>query len=296
MNLTLTLASAGIGVLVGLTGAGGGALMTPMLILLFNVTPGAAISSDLVAALFMRPLGGIVHWRRGTVHVELVRWLALGSIPAAFTGAYLLHAIGAGKGATTAVEEALGAALLLGAAGMIVRQTIRRRNPALDATAVLELRRGPTVAIGALGGLVVGATSVGAGSLMIVLLLFVYPSLTASRLVGTDLVQAIPLTAAAALGQLAFGHVVLSVTGALIVGSVPGVLVGSLLSSRAPDRLVRGAVTVAVGAAGLKYVGTAAVGVLVGALVLVAIVVGLSLRDRRSASETVAAALAMPLD
>ncbi len=294
MNLTLTLASAGIGVLVGLTGAGGGALMTPMLILFFNVAPGAAISSDLVAALFMRPLGAAVHFRRGTVHLELVRWLALGSVPAAFVGAYVLHLVGGATGATIAVEQALGAALLLGAAGMLVRQLFRRRDPAADARQAITARRGPTIAIGALGGLVVGSTSVGAGSLMIVLLLFLYPSLTASRLVGTDLVQAIPLTAAAALGQLAFGHVVLSVTASLIVGSVPGVVAGSLLSSRAPDRIVRGAVTVAVVAAGLKYVGLPPVGVLLGATLVLAAVVGLALRDRRAAASP-RAELALPV-
>jgi len=111
------------------------------------------------------------------------------------------------------------------------------------------------VAIGMVGGLVVGLTSVGSGSLMIVLLLFVYPMLGANQMVGTDLTQAVPLTAAAALGALAFGHVEFGVTLSLIIGSVPAVLIGSFLSSRAPDRYVRPAITFVIFASGLKYVG-----------------------------------------
>ena len=282
-SLPLTLASAGIGALVGLTGAGGGALMTPMLILFFSVKPSSAISSDLVATLFMRPIGGAVHWRRGTVNFELVGWLALGSVPAAFAGAYLLHVFGGTAGAQVLVERLLGGALLLGAAGMLARQVLRpRRATGMGAPSASDgsLRRLATVAIGALGGVVVGATSVGSGSLMIVLLLWAYPGLAASSLVGTDLVQAIPLTAAAALGQLLFGHVALAVTSSLVLGSVPGVLVGSLLSSRAPDRLVRGGVTVAIVAAGLKYVGLPDIALLIGAGAVALAVVALAFSNR----------------
>jgi uncharacterized membrane protein YfcA len=112
-----------------------------------------------------------------------------------------------------------------------------------------------TIAIGIVGGLIVGMTSVGSGSLMIVLLLFAYPTIGANQLVGTDLTQAVPLTLAAALGALAFGHVVLDVTGSLIIGSVPAVLVGSMLSSTIPDRYVRPAIAFVIFASGLKYVG-----------------------------------------
>src|ERR1700735_261348 len=111
----IVLGSAIIGLLVGMTGAGGGALMTPMLILLFGVTPAAAISSDLVAAVVMRPIGAAVHWRRASVNVRLVGWMALGSVPAAFAGAYLLHRLGHTKTAQKHIELALGVALLIGA-------------------------------------------------------------------------------------------------------------------------------------------------------------------------------------
>lgn len=257
MDPYLVLGSAIIGLLVGLTGAGGGALMTPMLILLFSVKPSAAISSDLVATLVMRPVGAAVHFTRHTVNLRLVAWMSVGSVPAAFAGAYLLHLIGHTAVAERHVEQALGAALLAGAAAMVVRRLLDRHSHQRRGGVVHEISMRPigTLLIGVVGGLVVGMTSVGAGSLMIVLLMFLYPSLAANQLVGTDLTQAIPLTAAAALGALTFGHVAVPVTTAIIVGGVPGVLVGSLVSSRVPDRYLRPVITLVILASGLKYVG-----------------------------------------
>jgi uncharacterized membrane protein YfcA len=269
----IVLGSAIIGFLVGLTGAGGGALMTPMLILLFGVTPSAAISSDLVAAVVMRPFGAAVHLRKGTVNRRLVGWMVLGSVPMAFLGAYLLHLMGNGKGAQENIEVALGAALLVGAAAMVLRYALDRRGGQSRIGVVHEIDVRPlrTVAIGMIGGLIVGMTSVGSGSLMIVMLLFLYPMLGANQLVGTDLSQAVPLTLAAALGALAFGHVEFGVTTSLIIGSVPAVLVGSLLSANAPDRYIRPAITFVVAASGLKYVGvgTTALGWILCATLLV---------------------------
>jgi uncharacterized membrane protein YfcA len=253
----IVIGSALVGFLVGLTGAGGGALMTPMLILLFNVKPTTAISSDLVAAVFMRPVGAAVHLRKGTVNLRLVGWMVLGSVPMAFLGTFLLHELGNSKSAQTNVEKALGAALLIGAAAMLLRYVLdgrareRRQGVIHDVT----VRPFATVIVGMVGGLIVGMTSVGSGSLMIVLLLFLYPMIGANQLVGTDLTQAVPLTAAAALGALAFGHVQFGVTTSIILGSVPAVLVGSFLSSRAPDRYLRPAITFVIFASGLKYVG-----------------------------------------
>jgi uncharacterized membrane protein YfcA len=253
----IILGSAIVGLLVGLTGAGGGALMTPMLILLFGVTPSAAISSDLVAAVVMRPFGAAVHLRKGTVNRHLVGWMVLGSVPTAFLGAYLLHVLTHAKTAQTNIEKLLGAALLLGAAAMVLRYYMDRRSGASRTAEIHEVDVKPlrTVAIGMVGGLIVGMTSVGSGSLMIVMLLFLYPLIGANQLVGTDLTQAVPLTLAAALGALAFGHVEFGVTTSLIIGSVPAVLVGSVLSSSAPDRYIRPAITFVIFASGLKYVG-----------------------------------------
>jgi uncharacterized protein len=251
----IVLGSAVVGLLVGMTGAGGGALMTPMLILLFGVKAPAAISSDLVAAVVMRPVGAVVHMRKGTVNYHLVGWLALGSVPAAFLGAYLLHLLGKSSG--THVEQVLGAALLTGAAAMVIRYAMDLRGGKDRAAALRELvvRPLPTVAIGLVGGVIVGLTSVGSGSLMIVLLLFVYPMISAGRLVGTDLTQAVPLTLAAAAGALVFGHVEFGVTISIILGSVPAVLVGSLFSARAKDAWVRPVIAFVIFASGLKYVG-----------------------------------------
>lgn len=242
-----------------MTGAGGGALMTPMLILLFGVTPATAISSDLVAAVVMRPFGAGVHLRARTVNLKLVQWMVLGSVPAAFAGAYLLHLMGHAKAAQNNIEVALGAALLVGAAAMALRYVLDRSGGNGRDAIVHDLiaRPLPTIAIGVVGGIIVGMTSVGSGSLMIVLLLFLYPTIGAKQLVGTDLTQAVPLTLAAALGALAFGHVEFAVTGSLIIGSVPAVLVGSLLSSTIPDRYIRPAIAFVIFASGLKYVGVA---------------------------------------
>jgi hypothetical protein len=231
--------------------------MTPMLILLFNITPAKAISSDLVAAVVMRPLGSLVHLRRGTVNLRLVAFLSIGSVPTAFLGAYVLHLFGDSTSAQTHVERALGSALLLGAGALVLRFVLDRRarnnrEGDIGAIAVLPAR---TILIGMIGGFVVGMTSVGAGSLMIVLLLFLYPTIGANQLVGTDLTQALPLTAAAALGALAFGNVSFGVTTSLIIGSVPAVIVGSFFSSRAPDKYIRPAITFVILASGLKYVG-----------------------------------------
>ena len=261
MDPYIVLGGAIVGYLVGMTGAGGGALMTPMLVLLFNVKPSTAIFSDLVASVVMRPIGAAVHLRKRTVNLRLVGWMVVGSVPAAFLGTYILHLIGNSATAEDNVQRALGAALLLGATAMLARQILDRRNEQRREGVVHDLAVRPVAAIviGVVGGLVVGITSVGSGSLMIVLLLFVYPEIGAKQLVGTDLTQAVPLTCAAALGAVAFGHVELSVTSSLVLGGVPGVLVGSLVSSRAPDRLIRPVITFVILASGLKYVGVGTV-------------------------------------
>ena len=253
----IALGSAVIGLLVGMTGVGGGALMTPMLIMVFAVKPSTAISSDLVAAVLMKPFGASVHLRRGTVNLHLVKWLALGSVPAAFVGAYLLHLLGSSSGAEDTVQRVLGVALLVGVTSMIVRAIMDRRghNARTGSVADVVVKPLPTLAIGLIGGFVVGMTSVGSGSMMIVLMLFLYPAISAKKLVGTDITQAVPLTVAAACGALLFGHVEVSVTTSMLIGAIPAVIVGSLFSSRAPDGIIRPIIGFAVLASGLKYVG-----------------------------------------
>jgi uncharacterized membrane protein YfcA len=270
----IVLGSSVVGFLVGMTGAGGGALMTPMLILLFSVKPTTAISSDLVAAVVMRPFGAAVHLRKATVNLRLVGWMVIGSVPTAFLGSYVLHRMGHSTTSQTNIERFLGAALLVGAAAMILRFYLDRRSGQTRQGVVhgITMRPAVTVSIGMLGGFIVGMTSVGSGSLMIVLLLFAYPMLGANQLVGTDLTQAVPLTLAAALGALTFGHVAFPVTGSVVIGSVPAVLIGSFVSSRAPDRYIRPVITFVIFASGLKYagLGTTALGWTLCAVLLTA--------------------------
>jgi uncharacterized membrane protein YfcA len=268
IDLGLAVAGLLVGFTVGLTGMGGGALMTPVLVLLFKVPPLAAVSSDLVAAVVMKPIGGAVHARRGTVHKGLVRWLVTGSVPGAFLGVLVLESLGNGDALQDRLKIVLGVALLLAVTAMTAKSLLRRKAAVDPDVTVKPL---PTLLIGLAGGLVVGMTSVGSGSLMMVLLLLLYPTLTTSSLVGTDLVQAIPLVGAAALGHLLFGDVRLGLTTSLLVGSVPGVWVGARVSSRASDRAIRPALVAVLSASALKLLGVPTGVVLVVGLVAASI-------------------------
>lgn len=278
MHLDLWVAVAGliVGFVVGLTGMGGGALMTPVLVVLFGVQPLAAVSSDLVAAVVMKPVGGGVHLRRGTVRSDLVRWLALGSVPSAFAGVLVLRAMGATT-VQNRLQTLLGVVLLVAAIALILRQLLQPRRAATSGESRPRLRPVPTLLVGIVGGLIVGMTSVGSGSLMIVALMILYPTMTSAELVGTDLVQAVPLVLSAALGHLLFGDLHLDLTAALLIGSVPGVYLGARVSSRAPDVIVRPILAAVLLLSALKLfdvpnevlVGAAIVGVcVIGALLL----------------------------
>lgn len=262
----ITLAGVIVGFTVGLTGMGGGALMTPILVLLFGVAPLAAVSSDLVVSLIMKPVGSAVHLHRGTVNKPLVGWLCAGSIPAAFAGVLVLKWLGTGEAVQRAVTFSLGVALLLASGTIIVKSFLQMRAFARAAQQEAELgsippppplvvRPLPTLLIGILGGFVVGMTSVGSGSLIIVLLLLLYPTIKSSEVVGTDLVQAVPLVGAAALGHLLFGDVRMDLTASLLVGALPAVYVGARVSSRAPQGIVRVALVFVLLASSLKLLG-----------------------------------------
>jgi uncharacterized membrane protein YfcA len=266
MELSLVLGGLIVGFVVGLTGMGGGALMTPMLVLVFHVQPLAAVSSDLVASFFMKPVGGLVHLRRGTVDLPLVRWLCVGSIPGAFAGVFVLKGLGRFGDVQTIVTKALGVALVVAAAALVVRTylTLRERvarrragtsDPWGGGVRRVRVRPVPTVAVGLIGGLIVGMTSVGSGSLIIVALLMLYPLLRSNELVGTDLVQAIPLVASASLAHILYGDFKLGLTATLLVGAIPGVFLGAQASSRAPAGIVRRALTIVLLASGLKLLG-----------------------------------------
>jgi uncharacterized membrane protein YfcA len=291
-DLLLAVAAFGIGTVVGLTGMGGGALMTPVLVLFFDVLPLTAVSSDLVASAVMKPVGSVVHWRRGTVHVGLVKWLSIGSVPAAFSGVVIARSLGGGEDVQNVIRIALGIALLLSAAGLIVRAYIRlveharvrdgRADPLPQGRPRVEVRPLPVVAIGILGGIVVGITSVGSGSLIIIALMTLYPRLTANELVGTDLVQAVPLVASAALGHIIFGDFQLALTTSLLAGCIPGVWLGAHLSARAPGGLVRRALAFVLLASALKLlnVPTKDTGLILLAVLIFAPVLWMFVRRR----------------
>lgn len=278
----MALAALGIGIVVGLTGMGGGALMTPVLVLFFGVSAPAAVSSDLVASAVMKPVGSIVHIRAGTVKKDLVRWLCIGSVPTAFCGVLVGHALGQGTTVENAIKISLGVALVIAAAGLFVRAYLRLaerarhrdahrdRDPAGPPDVVV--RPVATLIIGAVGGLVVGLTSVGSGSLIIIALMLLYPTLRASELVGTDLVQSVPLVFSAAIGHLIFGDAEFGVTGALLVGSIPGAYIGAQLSSRLPGALIRRALAFVLLASALKLLGasTLLTMIILGALAVLA--------------------------
>jgi uncharacterized membrane protein YfcA len=275
---------------VGLTGMGGGALMTPVLVLFFHVMPLTAVSSDLVASAVMKPVGSIVHLRRGTVHLGLVKWLCIGSIPGAFSGVLIARSLGRGQQVQDVIRIALGVALLLAAFGLTVRSYLRlveharqrdgRAAPLPQGRPSVDVQPLPTIVLGAIGGLVVGLTSVGSGSLIIIALMALYPRLKASELVGTDLVQAVPLVASAALGHILFGDFRLELTTSLLVGCVPGVWLGAHLSARAPGGLVRRALAFVLLASALKLlnVSTTNTGIVLALVAVIAPVLWMLVR------------------
>lgn len=282
MDWWLALGAFLVGTVVGLTGMGGGALMTPMLVVFFNVPPLAAVSSDLVAAAVMKPVGGGVHMRKGTVNFTLVKYLAIGSVPSAFGGVLVIKSFGNGERVEDYIQIGLGVALLMAAFGLAAKTYLNLAARAKryargefvssddHSAPVINVRPLQTILIGVVGGAVVGMTSVGSGSLMIVALLILYPMLNASQLVGTDLVQAVPLVFSAALGHLVFGDVQLPVTGALLLGAVPGAYLGARISSSAPQGIIRRVLAIVLSISGLKLLG---VGTTELAYVIIAIVI-----------------------
>lgn len=260
MDVWIGVAAFGVGIVVGLTGMGGGALMTPALVLFFGVPPLAAVSSDLVASAVMKPVGSLVHLRRRTVNLDLVKWLAAGSVPAAFCGVLILKWMGPGEAVQAGVQTALGSALLLSAFLLAVRsyiamvQRAKKRSAPTKVAAPSEfrIRPVPTVILGVIGGVIVGMTSVGSGSIIIIGLMALYPRLKANSLVGTDLLQAVPLVAAAALSHTLFGDLDLGLTIPLLLGSIPGVYLGAQFSSRLSGGFIRRALAFVLLASGLK--------------------------------------------
>ncbi len=239
IDLAQTLSGFVVGAVVGLTGVGGGSLMTPLLVLLFGIAPATAVGTDLLYAAITKSGGTWVHATKGTVDWRIVRLMASGSLPAAALTLILIHTFapgGLGSAART-ITFALGIALLLTASALIFRQRLlawaRSHNP--DA----EHHPWKTVAMGAPLGVLVSISSVGAGALGVTVLFFLYPKLPAHRIVGSDLAHAVPLTLVAGLGHWWLGSVNWGLLASLLLGSLPGIYIGSHLSTRVPERILR---------------------------------------------------------
>jgi uncharacterized protein len=250
MNYTLlTCLSFAVGIVVGLTGIGGASLITPMLIVGFQVPPSVAVSSDVVAATLMKAIGGIKHWRQQTVDRQVVKWLAMGSVPGALCGVGILHQIK--LSGTIDLDGILlrliGIIILLVTVLTLVQLVVSTVAPnfELPQPPRLDLNtftgRGLAIAISAVLGCIVGMTSVSSGSLFALVLIACF-QLDAQRLVGTDLAQAGILLGFTSLGHLGLGTVDWSLVLPIWLGSVPGVLVGAKLCKIAPQRLLRFAV------------------------------------------------------
>lgn len=250
------IAGFGVGALVGLTGVGGGALMTPILLLVFGVAPAAAVGTDLWFAAITKMVGAWIHGKRGSVDWEVLRRLFLGSIPAALLTLTWLH-FGDGEVVlATWTKKAIGAVLVVTAAAALLRTRIldfgRRRRLGSPET-FKRLQPALTVLGGAIIGALVTLTSIGAGALGAVFLLYLYPlRMKPLTLVGTDIVHAIPLTVIAGIGHLLMGNVSLGLLGWLLVGSIPGIIIGSLGASRAPQALLRLLISVVLTLVGIK--------------------------------------------
>ncbi len=233
-----------VGVVVGLTGMGGGALMTPALIFLGVGDAATVVTADLTAAAVYKTGGAIVHSREGSPNFSLAKWLIIGSVPMALLGPWIIHQIAGEEpdSVDTLLKEAIGFALLLAAATYALRLYInlrRVRGGAANADPDPPIRPLVTLAVGALGGLLVGVTSVGSGSVIMIALLMLYPGLSAVKLVGTDLVQAVPLVLAAAISNIIINGLDWEILIPLVLGSVPGTIIGSRIAPRVPQSVIR---------------------------------------------------------
>jgi uncharacterized membrane protein YfcA len=284
-DIDVLLAFGGLlaGLLVGLTGMGGALIVTPMLVLVFGVPPAAAISSDVVAGAVMKPVGAWVHMRAETVHWKLVLWISVGSVPGVLVGTALFSKLLSTPGAEGTLRTLIGVVVLFALAAMLARRWVSLR--AARSQQISHTQQGPempvrvlpTILMGAVVGVLVGLTSVGSGSLVVTVLLLMYPLLRPSVLVGTDLSQAVPMLIAGAIAHAGFGEILLPVVASLLLGQIPGIWIGARMSARYDGSALRwllmavlaataakllGAPSLAAGAVGIAGVGAAGVAVL----------------------------------
>ena len=270
-SLWLLIISALIGVVIGLTGMGGGALMTPALILV-GIPPTAAVANDLVVNAVNKVIGAGVHWRHGKPNLKIAFWLILGSVPTAYLGAWLVHAVGA-EDVQGLLKNAIGVTLIVASSAYFLRAFFEMsgrirtgNNPNPPVKPVL------TLLVGVIGGLMVGITSVGSGTVILMCIMLLYPTLAALRLVGTDLVQAVPLVIAAAIGHVMVTGVDWNLLVPLLIGGAIGTFFGSQFASRVPQGLIRRGITIVLAVTASAMLGASPA--LIGLIALVLVTVG----------------------
>ena len=252
MDLLAVLAGFGVGAIVGMTGVGGGSLMTPLLMGVFKLNPAVAIGTDLWFAAITKSGGSWAHWRLGHVETRITGLLLVGSVPATLATVTLMHFTGVTKGWASALTFALGIALLLTAVSVAYRRAWHAIGLRLERWLPPQRQATLTVASGALLGVLVSLSSIGAGAIGATLLLLLYPRLPAHKVVGTDIAHAVPLTLLAGIGHATLGHVEWALLASLLVGSLPGIWLGARLTRAMPERLVRGVLCASLLGAGFK--------------------------------------------
>ncbi len=260
INLVLSLGGLLAGLMVGLTGMGGAALVTPMLVIMFGVSPAVAVSSDVVASAIMKPVGALVHVRARTVHWGLVGWLSAGSVPGVLLGTVIFGWVLNTDEASETIRTWIGFVLLLAVGAMLAKVWVGRRASGIRAEhrpegTDMPVKPLPTLLLGLAVGVLVGMTSVGSGSLVVTTMLLLYPLLRPSILVGTDLTQAIPMLVAGAVAHAGFGDISIAVVVSLLIGQIPGVWIGARMSSRYDGQALRWLLMVVLAATALKLLG-----------------------------------------
>jgi uncharacterized protein len=265
-----------IGTLVGLTGMGGGSLMTPILVILFGFKPTLAVGTDIAHGAIFKTIGALRHRRLGTVHQQLSNWMFLGSGPASIGGVVLGTHL---KSQQSLMSYILGCALLFGASGLVAKSFVGSKSIG-DVFEMVRRDRIAAVAIGLVGGFIVGLTSVGSGTFFGLTMLFVFP-LRAHKVVGTDIMHAAALLYVAGFGHFIAGNVDMSVVGWLLIGSIPGVLLGSHYSVRLPESTLRLTLASVLALSGLKLVNVPKVYLAVGLGLVLALVIAMLVRAQR---------------
>ncbi|KNZ30880.1 MAG: membrane protein [Methylibium sp. NZG] len=254
MDWMAVISGFGVGAIVGMTGVGGGSLMTPLLLSVFKLHPAVAIGTDLWFAAITKMAGSVSHHRAGHVDWRITGLLLAGSIPASLATIALMHFTGVTKGWASALTFSLGIALLLTAVTVAFRQVWHGVGLKLERWVPPQRKAALTVASGLVLGVLVSLSSIGAGAIGATLIMLLYPRLESHRVVGTDIAHAVPLTLVAGIGHATLGHVNWELLGMLLVGSIPGIWLGAQLTRKMPEKLVRTLLCVSLVTAGLKVI------------------------------------------